>query len=452
MLNWLPPGTHDGPALIDNDTTITWNALRDRVDALARELKRAGVGKRQRVWVDVDDTREQITRFLALNSIGAVAVLPHRRWPQCVQQARVAEVEASFRWTAAGFQRLGATSTNARDAIDAIDAIDILFTSGSSGPPKAFAHDEEGHRQSATAVTAALGFSASDAWALDLPLSHVGGLCVVMRACLTGGAIVLPGTSGLAMDNPRANFVSVVPTHLHRVLDDAKRTQAWSNKSAVLVGGAAVSPTLAARVRSSAFGEIVSTSYGMTELTSTIAVADAGDIGGPLRSLPHVRVRIEAGRIAVRSPSVARAVSSETAHRLDDEGYFKTGDQGRWAADGRFEVTGRDGRMFISGGENVTPEHVEAILIGGGARAAAVVALPSEQWGSIGVAFVAGVDDTDAFLAKISPQLSPFERPKHVFSWPADMSESKPEWGPLRVIAQQAISIDESAGGSLSES
>lgn len=436
MLRWVPDASFDRPAIISECETTTWNEVRANVEELVADLRQVNVQTGDRVWLDLVDVKAQVLAFLAVNAVGATTIFSHQRWPRELQQERASAVGATVHWATSGLTRIRPTP-----APSLASAVDILFTSGSSGPPKAIVHDEDGHRQSACAITAALAFTAADAWALDLPLSHVGGLCVVMRACLVGGAIVLPSSERLAMDDPRATFVSAVPTHLHRVLDSVERTTAWSQKKSILVGGAAVPRALADRIRASAFGPRVTTSYGMTELTSTIAVANAGDVGGPLRPLSHVDVRIEDGRIEIRSPSVAQPASSSS--HLNAAGYFQTGDRGRWVSDGRFEVLGREGRMFISGGENVTPEVVEAALVAGGARTAAVVDIPSEQWGSIGVAFVAGVDDTEALKKKIAPHLSRFERPKHVFPWPKTMPESKPQVSVLREVALQSLAAHE---------
>ncbi len=94
--------------------------------------------------------------------------------------------------------------------------------------------------------------------------------------------------------------------------------------------------------------------------------------------------------------------------------------------------------MFISGGENVTPERVESALEAAGAEKACVVAVADAQWGHVGIAFVSTSSAITELRQSISSALAPFERPKLLLPWPPGMSETKPVYRELTALAADA--------------
>jgi O-succinylbenzoic acid--CoA ligase len=169
-------------------------------------------------------------------------------------------------------------------------------------------------------------------------LSHVGGLSVVTRALYTGTKLtVLPGFDADAVGRSDATLVSLVATTLTRV--DATRFR-------VIVLGGSRPPE--DRPANSV------TTYGMTETGSGV-VYDGVPLAG-------VEVRIEPdGQILLRGPMLLRGYRDGSVP-LDADGWFPTGDLGRWLPDDRLHVDGRRGDLIITGGENVWPEAVETAL------------------------------------------------------------------------------------------
>jgi O-succinylbenzoic acid--CoA ligase len=257
--------------------------------------------------------------------------------------------------------------------VESGDAI-VVATSGSTGEPKGVVLTHDAVAASATATSHRLGVRDDDRWLACLPLAHVGGLSVVTRALHTGTDLVVhPGFSPTAVEESGATLVSLVATALARI--DATRFRT------IVLGGS--------RPPTDRPPNTVTT-YGMTETGSGV-VYDR-------RPLDEVEIRVVDGEILLRCPMLLRCYRDGTDPRGVD-GWFPTGDLGSFD-DGLLTVHGRRGDLIISGGENVWPEPVEAVLrthpsVGD----VAVIGRPDPEWGEIVVAVVvpngdpAGLDE-----------------------------------------------------------
>jgi O-succinylbenzoic acid--CoA ligase len=266
----------------------------------------------------------------------------------------------------------------------------VVVTSGATGTPKGVVLTHDAVAASARATNARLAVTADDHWLACLPLSHVGGLSVVTRALAAGTRLTVhPGFDPGAVEGAGATLVSLVATALRRVDPTRFRT--------VVLGGAAPPPDLPPNVV---------TTYGMTETGSGV-VYDG-------RALDGVDVRLDSGgEIHVRGPMLLRAYRDGTDPLVD--GWFATGDLGRWGPDGRLVVDGRRSELIISGGENVWPEPVEAVL--GQHPSVADVAVggtTDPEWGQIVTAYVVAVGDPptlaelrDAVRQELAPHCAP---------------------------------------------
>jgi O-succinylbenzoic acid--CoA ligase len=258
----------------------------------------------------------------------------------------------------------------------------VIATSGSTGEPKLVVLPGAALRASALATERRLGGPAR--WLLALPAEHVAGVQVIVRALLAGAPPVVqdlrPGfraddfvAATRALTGPRCT--SLVPTQLGRLLDaGGPAVDALRGYAAVLIGGAALDPRLHRRALDA--GVPVVTTYGMSE-TAGGCVYDGVPLDG-------VRVDLDAdGRIRLGGATLAAGYlgrPAETAAVFDD-GWFRTGDLGRWHDD-RLQVLGRADDVIVTGGEKVAPAAVERVLAGFAAvRAACVVGLPDPQWG-----------------------------------------------------------------------
>lgn len=277
-------------------------------------------------------------------------------------------------------QRLGAGAVVSTDGTEAVveggspveagDAL-VVATSGSTGEPKGVVLTHSAVAASAEATSERLDVRADDHWLACLPLSHVGGLSVVTRALHTGTALtVLPGFDAEAVAASPATLVSLVPTALARIDPTGFRT--------IVLGGSRPPGDLPANVV---------TTYGLTETGSGV-VYDGVPLDG-------VEVRIDDGQIMLRTPMLLRCYRDGTVP-LDADGWLATSDAGELDADGRLVVHGRRDDLIITGGENVWPEPVEAVLrTVAGVADVAVAGTPDEEWGEVVTAYVVPSNPAD---------------------------------------------------------
>ena len=271
------------------------------------------------------------------------------------------------------------------DAVEAwLSAADpgpvVLATSGSSGAPKQVVLGRAAVLASAAASAARVG--ASGPWVLALPSSYVAGFNVVVRSLVAGHRPAVLGDRSLVEVATAGGFLSVVPTQLHRWLDDPTACAALAELHTVLVGGGPVDPTL--RSRAAGAGVRVVATYGSAE-TCGGCVYDGLPLDG-------VGLALAAdGRIRVAGPILFDGyLDDERATRAAlVDGWFLTSDAGRLDEDGRLSVLGRVDDMVVSGGVNVPAAAVAARLREHPAvTAAEVVGLPDPEWGNRVVAVV----------------------------------------------------------------
>jgi O-succinylbenzoic acid--CoA ligase len=267
----------------------------------------------------------------------------------------------------------------------------VVHTSGTTGTPRPVGLTKADIEANARGTAAALGLTDDERWLCPLPLSHVGGLMVLLRSAIFGTTAVL----GPA-DTENVTVASLVPTQLARLLE----ARAQPPSRAVLLGGAAADPTLLARAEEA--GWPVAPSYGLTQTCSAATIGEIGDTETSGRPILGVTVTIAAdGEIVVEA-------GGRTVH---------TGDLGRLDARGRLIVIGRKTDTIVTGGENVAPAEVEAVLRAHPAVAdAGVFARPHPEWGEAVIARVvlraeASPDELRAFAAA---RLARFKVPKAV--------------------------------------
>ena len=248
----------------------------------------------------------------------------------------------------------------------------VIATSGTTGSPKGVVLTHEALDHAADASIDRLGCGAGDTWLACLPLHHIGGLSVVTRAWRSAAALVVhPRFDATAVElaaDAGATHVSLVSTAMARI--DPTRF------AAILLGGSAIPMERPANC--------VAT-YGMSESAGGV-VYDGLPLGG-------VDTRIDPdGTIAIRSPTLLRCYRDGTDPKSVG-GWYRTGDLGLIDDAGSLTVHGRADDVIITGGENVWPEPIEAILRAHPLIAdVAVIGEPDPEWGSRVVAVIVAVD------------------------------------------------------------
>jgi O-succinylbenzoic acid--CoA ligase len=284
----------------------------------------------------------------------------------------------------------------------------VVETSGSTGRPKRVVLPRAAVLASVAASARRLG--ASGAWVLALPASYVAGVQVVARSLVAGHDPVLLEEHGslaaavAALPAGVDGFVSLVPTQLHRALDDPEDTAALASLHTVLLGGGPIDASL--RERAAAAGVHVVATYGSAE-TAGGCVYDGVPLDGVGLALGPD------GRIRLGGPTLFAGYDGDpalTAEVLVD-GWFHTSDAGRLDDDGRLQVLGRLDDVVVTGGVNVPAPAVAARLREHpGVAAAEVLGVPDEEWGGRLVAFVVGatgpvsLDDLRAWVADAHPR------------------------------------------------
>ena len=279
----------------------------------------------------------------------------------------------------------------------------VVGTSGSTGIPKLAMLPARALRASATATHERLGGPGS--WLLAMPAHHIAGVQVLLRCLaaqtephvldLTGGFHPPDFARAVRALPGQRRYTSLVPTQLVRVLADAEASRAAAELDAVLVGGAASSPTLLRQAREA--GLRVVTTYGMSE-TSGGCVYD----GIPLRGT-EIQAgedgRVELGGDTLATGYLGRPDLTARAFTHDGSGqpWVRTDDVGHQDQRGRWQVDGRLDDLVITGGLKVAPRVVEEALVEHvpGIAEAVVVGLPDEEWGQVVCAAVTSVGRPD---------------------------------------------------------
>ena len=219
----------------------------------------------------------------------------------------------------------------------------LVATSGSTGTPKEIALSASALIASATASNNFLKATKGDTWSLLLPLTHIAGINVLVRALqLETSPIDLRNFVG---SYPKADFTAIVPTQLFNALNEnSDLLKHLQGAKAVLVGGASLSNEL--REQGVAAGINIVTTYGMSE-TCGGCIYDGVALDG-------VAYEITAdSRIKISGPVLADVKK--------ENGWFLTQDLGK-VVDGKLQVIGRSDDVIISGGENISLSAIEAEL------------------------------------------------------------------------------------------
>ncbi|RMI27497.1 MAG: o-succinylbenzoate--CoA ligase [Calditrichaeota bacterium] len=437
------------PFLITPQATIAYGELIPRIHTLSRYLEQAGISPKAPVALWGNNSPLYLITLLALWKIGAVAAplstrFPEARLPrllghigsrQCLVLPGV-PLDSPF----PGIQTLPlppdlfpsppSTSLPEIDIPLSHDAT-IIFTSGSTGMPKAALHTLANHYYSALGSNRNIPFGPGDRWLLALPLYHVGGLAILFRALVGGGAVALPEPEmplHEAIERLKVTHLSLVATQLYRLLAEERGRQALSRLKALLVGGSAIPPAL---IREAiAAGVPLHTTYGCTEMASQVTTTPPGAPPEALMTsgkvLPYRELKLAPdGEILVRGQTRFRGYieKGKLVQPFDEEGWYATGDIGRLDARGYLTVPGRKDHMFISGGENIHPEEIERALAEiPGVEQAVVVAVEHPEFGHRPVAFIrmaAGkpLSPTD-LRTTLTRQLPRFKIPDRFFPWP----------------------------------
>ncbi len=439
------------PVLVDGrDTrrTLDGAGLAARTARLASVLARQGVVPGDRVLWCARASLESVVAILGVLRAGAVLVpvSPSAQAPELAHVARdAAPVLALTEHTRdptpgsgeAGYgegvpvMRIDDLTAPAIGSADGLPAVPVLhpdddalvvYTSGTTGAPKGAVHTHASLLAGVAALLGAWEWEAADRLLLCLPLFHVHGLCAGLFGTLAAGgsALVFDRFDEVAVLDaaPSCTMFFGVPTMYHRLVATG-RVRELAGLRLCASGSAPLAADLWRRMANE--GVAVLERYGMTETLLTLSNPIEGErrpgsVGIPLPGVEAVVDEPDAqgvGELMVRGPSVCRGYWGGAS--LVPGSWFATGDLVSVADDGYVTVRGRRTELIITGGHNVYPAEVEAVLARHpGVAEVAVVGLPSEEWGETVVAFVVGDTDVESVQAHAAAELAPFKRPREV--------------------------------------
>lgn len=437
------------PAILTADQSLLYHEFEERVLFATTHLHEAGCRPGARIALWMDNSWQHLVLLMAVLRLRAIAVPVSTRWPArlVVEQLRrigcetaITEASRAAEIAVPGLRILhpdalcaSAEAIPERHVQFALDqAAVVVFTSGSSGAPRAAQLSYGNLYYSALGSNRNIKLLSHDRWVLSLPLYHVGGLGILFRCLLAGATVVIPGadeTIESAQEKFRATHLSLVGTQLYRLLRAEKLPASFRMVKAILLGGSAISPALVAAAHHRKLP--VFPSYGLTEMASQVTTMRPDspppkhETSGKLLKNRDLQIADD-GEILVCGDTLFQGYVEDGRVRdaRDAHGWFHTGDLGSLDADGYLTVHGRKDFMFISGGENIHPEEIEVALMRlGGIEQALVVPVADPEFGQRPVAFlrVSGAMPSQTTLSsRLGEWLPGFKLPVAYHPWPAE--------------------------------
>jgi len=442
----LAQSSPEDPYLILQDQTISFGDMHRQVIACERELR----SYPQEVPLAIDSTNSiaLISWLIASARTGHWIAIPSSKDPPQQRDHHLQQLSVytpSLHWTLPPYLDDSIKPSSPSIIQSPRRRWCMLFTSGSSGSPKAVVHSFVGLWSSAEFSHRNLAFSTGHRWLQSLFLWHIGGLMIPIRA-LYGGASVVEKDPyidlGSQVDRDRITHLSVVATQLDDLL---QRDPNLSSLLGVLVGGGTIPSKLVERAHQRSIP--IHTTYGMTELgsqlTTTPPHANLDVLQSAGKPLGDWRIQLSSNdEIKVQGSALFLGYwnGSSIEDPRDASGWFGTNDRGKMI-DGRLYPDGRVDQMFISGGENIHPEEIEAVFHDQGIFSI-VVPIPDDRYGQRPVAFVLtelSDEVREQIRTVLTNQLPKFKHPDAILSWPKNVDTYKPSRRTLQTIARERM-------------
>lgn len=442
-------------AVIFKDRRITYAEYHRESDRIAAGMLARGIKKGERIGIYLSSCPEFLFTYMAAAKIGAIAVPVSWRFTQSevkfvledagisclvmgecfsgmdfigiieslrdagvytgrkILLGRERNMEGAERWIDL-LSEPGDKLDKAKMKVSGEDPVLFLYTSGTTGIPKAAVLTHKNLVSYADGMVKASGLDHGDPILLNVPLNHVGGaVMAVMSALAKGNKLVvmdafIPDETLEVIERERVAVMGQVPAqYMLELLSPNVGKYNLSSIKIAIVSGQACPPELISQIREK-MGVLPRNAYGLTEVSGAITFThpDHGPeklkstVGRPIEGIDLEIVDLagnflppgQVGEIAVKGDPVMKGYwqrDGENAGAFDKHGYLHTGDMGMLDDHGFLIMSGRKKEMYIRGGENVYPPEVEEVLAKHpGVLFCAVVGRPDSVMGEVGRAYV----------------------------------------------------------------
>ncbi len=359
-----------------------------------------------------------VTDFLATNYVELLRSVERPSSLQEIVVLRGAPAAGALTWDEfnARAEQATAAEVEAREAaLEPDDLSDVLFTSGTTGKPKGAMLTHSASIRAYHAWSDVVGLREGDRYLIVNPFFHSFGLKAGILASILTGATIVPhavfdvDTVMQRVAEEKISMLPGPPTVYQSILDHPRVGEFDMSSLRLSVTGAAAVPVeMINRMRAELGFETIVTGYGLTECTGIATMCRHDD--DPViisttcgRAIPGTEVRVvddkgeplapgEPGEVVIRGYNVMRGFihdADASAEAIDPGGWLHTGDIGVMDAQGNLRITDRMKDMFIVGGFNAYPAEIEGMMLEHeGISQVAVVGVPDERMGEVGMAFI----------------------------------------------------------------
>ena len=425
----------DKVCIKSGSTNISFEVLSAEVASRSKILRNIGVHQNDKIGILLDDSIESIISVFSCFQIGAIPVLlPSNHteneiakmvnvtnpslilicWGLADKTENVDIPIFPIEELSQGYGGCGPSDLNHTKSLD--DIALVLFTSGTTGTPKAVQLSERNIIESASNWHEQLQFNSNDVYLHCLPIHHIGGISIFFRAIIFGFTVITTSFEGLSINKTiqeeSVTWVSVVPTMLEHILLNSIEFSNNTFRGFILSGSSSSKDLLNSILTHSI---PVYKSFGMTETASGICgfwinkhPRKFDSIGKPFQ---NVNCKINDSKLWVNSKT--NMIGYVNDEPIDS--WFDTGDYAH-IEDGFLTIDGYRQDRIISGGENIDPEEIrQCILTYPSVTSAKVFGKPDAKWGQKVVAEVTGKHiDLEKLKKFLNKQLSSFKIPKEI--------------------------------------
>ena len=457
-----------GLAFINHDDRrVTWAEFQTAVEAAREDLRRLGVGPGDRVVVVFENAIEVAAFYFAVSHLDAAAVMVNARLTRpeldriinhsdpsavvfSVDSSEAAEAHAlkfGARACEGPYGRVaiwprGGSVAEPVSASGEEQVALLLYTSGTTGHPKAAMLTHSNMISAGRASADVRGMRDGDMTYLALPMSHIFGLVTVHAICLAQGSARLEAKFDVArLYEALQEDVTLLPAvpQMHAHLFHYARAHHMPRYDRGMLryvssGGAPLDPVWK-REAEEFYGQPLQNGYGLTESAAGIC-ATRNEMGDPDTSVgqamlgSEIHIDLEApgatpeqgiGEILVGGPQIMKGYfrdPEQTAKALTEDGFLRTGDLGRFDEQGRLHIVGRTKELIIRSGFNVYPVEIEAVLTEHPDVIIAGVVGRAVEGNEEVLAFVKAAPESGvteaALMAYVRDRLAPYKRPERI--------------------------------------